>query len=238
MNLPPRWGDDELSSFMATAFGNTLATFVRKRPEFDLLIRTDAIFHKIADGSLNNPSNFLAALLFPRAHSAYRAACRLAVSGQIPETSVLLRSCIEYALYALHVEKNLPLAEVWLRRNDDDAARKACRQSFQHVKVIKTLADTDAQLHRAIDGLYERSIEFGAHPNEGGVTGSTTLQEEPDRKTFQGVYLHADGVPLSYAMKACAQVGVGALSIFEHIFRDRFRLLAMDVELQKLRQVL
>jgi hypothetical protein len=39
MCLPPRWGDDSLSSFLHQAFKNTLATFVRKHQSFELLLR-------------------------------------------------------------------------------------------------------------------------------------------------------------------------------------------------------
>jgi hypothetical protein len=68
------------------------------------------------------------------------------MSGQAVETYVVLRSCIEYAVYALHINKNPNLTELWLRRHDDGASTRSMRRQFEHVRVIKTLQDTDNTL--------------------------------------------------------------------------------------------
>lgn len=124
MKLPQRWGDDELSKFATDAFKNSLATFVHKREETQLLVAVDKCFHLIAQ-NLSNPPNFLVAIFLARSHSAFRAAARLATSGQIPESYVLLRSCIEYALYGLHIHINSEAAETWILRHDDESAQKS-----------------------------------------------------------------------------------------------------------------
>jgi hypothetical protein len=123
MRLPPRWGDDALSSFLNQAFQNTLATFVRKRQSFEMLLRIDESFLKIGE-NLSNPAGILGATLLLGSHSAFRAACRLATSGQAPESFPVLRACLEYALYALHINSNEPLREVWMRRHDNDKAKR------------------------------------------------------------------------------------------------------------------
>jgi hypothetical protein len=64
------------------------------------------------------------------------------------------------------------------------------------------------------------------------------LEEGPDRKTIQSVYLHGDGPALDGVRKATAQAGVGALRMFERIFRERFGLLSIDTDLEALRNVL
>ncbi len=50
--LPPNWADDSLTGFIEQAFGNTLATFVNKPAEFELLCRLDQAFFRIASNLL------------------------------------------------------------------------------------------------------------------------------------------------------------------------------------------
>ncbi len=129
MSLPPRWGDDSLSSFLDMAYKNVLATFVRKRRGHgvDLLIRIDQSFLRVGE-NLVNPSDTLGAVLLLRSHSAFRAACSLSMSGQVTEAFPVLRACLEYSLYALHINRQPDLGEVWLRRHDNHMARSAVRR--------------------------------------------------------------------------------------------------------------
>jgi len=112
MSLPPRWGDDSLSSFLDMAYKNVLATFVRKRRGHgvDLLIRIDQSFLRVGE-NLVNPSDTLGAVLLLRSHSAFRAACSLSMSGQVTEAFPVLRACLEYSLYALHINRQPDLGE-------------------------------------------------------------------------------------------------------------------------------
>src|SRR5579862_6761046 len=95
--LPRNWGDDPLSDFLNAAFSNCLATFVRRPDAFGLLRRVDHIYVGITE-NLTNPPDFLGAALFVRSHSAFRAAVRLVVSGQVADVFPVLRSCLEYAI--------------------------------------------------------------------------------------------------------------------------------------------
>ena len=202
-----------------------------------MLVAVDQSFAKIAE-NLTNPPDFLAAFMLIRSHTGFRGACRMAASGQVPETFPLLRSCIEYALYALHINAKPALGEVWMRRHDNEETLRACRTSFKHASVIDTLKRRDAKLHKTIALLYERTIDFGGHPNERAMTGNVRLTESKDGSTFSTAYLHGDALSLDHAIKTTAQIGLGSLITFEHIFKGRFRLLGIDIELQKLRSVL
>jgi len=204
------------------------------RPAVDVLIEIDGLFHKAAE-NLRNPPDFLGAMLLLRSHSAYRAATRLAMSGEASETFPLLRACLEYALYAVHINRNQGYGEIWLRRHDDEAALAEARRTFQHVTVMETLKSVDERLAQHIKALYERAIDFGAHPNERAMTGSMTITEVSDGKVFAAVYLHGDRLVLSHILKTTAQVGLGALLMLSIVFRDRFRLLAIDMNLDRLK---
>jgi len=235
MSLPPRWGDDRLSSFVDQAFNNTLGSFVQKHARFAVLERVDQNFLRIGE-NLINPPDFFGALLLLRAHSAYRAACRLAMSGQVPDAFPVLRACLEYSLYALHINTTPALGEVWLRRHDDAASLRRVRQEFTNAGVMATLRNRDANLFPIIEQLYERSIDFGAHPNERAITGSMAIERQPGRVEIQQIYLHGDSPSLDHGLKTTAQVGLGSLCIFQHIFLQRFRLLGIQDMIDQLRR--
>ena len=232
---PPGWGSDPLSEFIDNALVNIFATFVHKRIEYKHILHVDSCFYKAAS-NLSNPTDFIGAFLLLRSHSAYRAACRLALSGQAAESYVVLRSCLEYAIYALHINKNPRLAAIWLQRHDDDASLRAVRNEFQHAKVIGTLQRTDPKLYEAIALLYERTIDSGAHPNERAITGSTKIGDCAKSKEYLQIYLHGDGLALELALKTTAQCGLGGLLVFECIYPERFALLGMTEELHRLRR--
>ena len=237
MHLPPNWGDDALSSFLSQAFRNTLARFVRKGQGFQMLARVDRSFLKIGT-NLVNPPDLLGATLLLRSHSALRAACRLATSGQVPETFPVLRACLEYALYALHINSDQTLGETWMRRHDNADANRRVRRDFQHVIVMKTLRARAEKLHLIIEKLYERAVDFGADPNERAIIGSMTLEDRPDGVVLQQIYLHEDSLSLDHVIKTSAQIGLGSLCILRHIFRERFEILGLQDAIDQLRREL
>ncbi len=169
IQLPPDWDSDPISHFIQLSIQNIFATFHNMKEEYQDLKGINECFQKIIDHLLNTP-NFLEALFLLRAHSAYYAACRLAMSGQVPETFVILRSCLENALYALHIKNNPASGEVWLKRHDDENSLRATRNEFKYGNIIETLAKADSSLHATAKLLYERTIDFGAHPNERAMT--------------------------------------------------------------------
>lgn len=233
--LPPQWAKDELSSFLHDAFKNNLATFVQRPVEFALLSRIEDVYKKATNALANNPS-FLPSLFLLRSHGAFLGSVRSATSGQIPETYPLLRSCLEYALYAHHIELDEARAVTWIARHENSESVKACRKEFAHHRVIGSLAERHPTLHAVIEDLYERSIDFGAHPNERGLSISTAFREDEGVSVFQVAQLQSGGPAMDLAMRFTASTGIGALSIFEKIFESRFRLLAIDAELELLRR--
>ncbi len=235
--LPPNWADDSLTGFIEQAFGNTLATFVNKPAEFELLCRLDQAFFRIAS-NLHEPQDLIAALFLMRSHSAYRAACRMAMSGQITESFPVLRSYLESSLYAIHINQNPDLGEIWIRRHDDEESMRTVKREFTVRNVKNTLAATDNRLSQIIDDLYERTIDFGAHPNERAITGSMTMTHDDGCTEIQQIYLHGDSLALDHGIKTTAQIGLGSLSIFQNIFPERFQILGISAEIDQLQRVL
>lgn len=234
LSLPPRWADDSLSAFFDQAFKNVLGTFVRKQSETALLIEIDESFMKICSNLLN-PSDVIGALLLFRSHSAFRAACRLAVSGQISDAFPSMRSCLECALYALHINANPPKGELWIRRHDDDNSLRDVRREFAYSNVVRTLRQRDAALCSSIEDLYDRTIDFGGHPNERAVTGSMNMTKADGRIEMEQIYLHDDSLFLGHGLKSTAQVGLGSLCVFSHLFKERFAILGIQFTIDTLK---
>jgi len=232
---PPGWEDDSLSEFLETAYRNRWATFDNKKDWYGRLAGIDACFMQIAKEWLN-PINLVTPLLFLRSHAAYRAACEHAMAGQIAEIFPQLRASLEYAAYALHIDRNNDLVEVWLRRHDDHDAFNASKNHFKISEIKKTIKASNRHMADVFDELYQRTIDFGAHPNERAITGNMMISEHDGRKEFQSIYLHNDGLALTHGLKTTAQIGVCALEILQDAFKPRFELLGVRAELLKIRK--
>ncbi len=132
--VPAGWGDDELSKFLQHVHGNQFGTFVRKRAWYSRLAFIDGCFHRVAT-NITNPKNLVATALFYRSHSAYRAACGTAMAGQVNETFLLTRSCLEHAAYALRMDANSGHDVLWLNRNQSEADKWASINAFAMKKL-------------------------------------------------------------------------------------------------------
>lgn len=234
---PSDWTDDDLTYFIQLATNNIIATFHNKKKDFEIIKNIDKFFQTIIDHLLNAP-DFLAAMLLLRTHSAYRGACRLSLSGQVPETFVLLRSCIENALYALHINQNPEAGEKWLKRHDDKESLKVAKNEFKYVNVIKTLDSVNPSICQTVRILYERSIDFGAHPNERSITSSMKIIEKGERTEFKQLYLTGDTEQLSHGLKSTSQAGLCALYILRHVFKERFDILGITQKMDNYRSTL
>ncbi|MEN7433728.1 hypothetical protein VA599_23570 [Chromobacterium sp. TRC.1.1.SA] len=235
---PPKgWGTDELTKFLDIIHWNNWAVFSNKHAEFQLLQQVDQAFYTISS-NLNHPQTLLEPMLLLRSHSAYRAACGLVMGGQTVDAFPSLRSVLEYALYALHIRRNSGYGEVWMRRHESDDSIRACRRRFETRKVMATLAAADQSLHEKIRTLYERTVDYGAHPNERALTSSMQMRAGDDDVEFLHLYVVDDGPALAHAIKTSAQIGLGALLIFRMMFKERFDILEITPKLDELKKQL
>lgn len=218
---PPGWGEDTLTTFLDDARSNQFATFHNKKEAMAKLIMIDGAFLQIAEG-WTDPSDFVAATFFARSHAAFRAAVSCATAGQVYETFPCLRVCLEHAGYSALTNHNESLTKVWLNRHDDADALKAVRQTFTHANVRGAIAAKDQIAAEVYERLYQSYVDFGAHPNILGVAGSMRVVKDGENRVMQIIYLHEDGPPLELAVKSSARAGVCSLSIFQHVFPDRY----------------
>jgi hypothetical protein len=127
----------------------------------------------------------------------------------------------------LHIFKNPKLGNIWLNRHQDDASMRAMKREFRAVSVQKVVRSVDARLGKIYRMLYQRTIDFGGHPNVMSVTGNMTMTEQEDRVMMNHLYLNGDDDALLMVLKTSAQVGLTSLLAFQHVFQERFMLLGL-----------
>ena len=233
---PPAWGQDPLTSFFQSAFDNRKATFASNR-FFRLLIDIDMIF-EAALRDFVNPENQICVLLAQRGHSAFRACCEYAASGQLAECFPLLRSVLEYYVYALHISKYPKYGEVWVRRHDSKAQFDESRSKFEQHKLKLTLSNTNPELERIYKFLYQRTIDFGAHPNVRAVTGNMKMSTTVDAQYYETIYLHKDGLAMDHALKTSCEIALLCIEILPYLFQSRCKEINLDIRLQGLKSML
>ncbi|MBO6883053.1 MAG: hypothetical protein JJ869_05655 [Marivita sp.] len=114
-------------------------------------------------------------------------------------------------------------------RHDNEEARKKVRNTFSITKIQKQICSKTPELGEIFTLLYERSIDYGAHPNERGASLSTEIKHLDDGGVeFGTIYLHADGMQLDFAVRSAAQVGLWVLRIAQEIYPLRTQALGMD----------
>lgn len=232
---PPGWGDDELTKYFDAARSNQWATFWNKRPIVRKLIAIDAQFLTISKDWLN-PQSEIAAFLLLRCHAAFRAASGLATAGQVAETYLLCRAMLEYAAYAVHVYRDAPLGMVWLNRHKDAASMEAQKNAFSHRKVLASVTAANLHAGKRFEDLYQRTIDFGGHPNERSVTGNMKMVDEPGKRTMLSIMQHGGGVQLDHALKCVAQCGMVSLEMLQVVFNARFEILGINAAMLELRK--
>jgi hypothetical protein len=233
-DAPPGWGEDGLTKYFDAARSNQQGSYVHKRPAVQRLIAIDALFDRISQ-NLMNPQNFIAALLLTRCHAAFRSAAANAMAGQVGEVYEHCRAMLERAAYAVHIERDPTLGPIWLDRHQDGDSMAAQRCAFSHQKVLASVKKANVSASERFEELYQRTIDFGGHPNERSVTGNLKMVQELDKRIYLSVMQHGDGIELDYALKVVAQCGLVSLEMLQVIFNARFELLGINAEMLALR---
>jgi len=225
---------DNLSPFLERVAANQKANIAKFPAPYQLLRRVDTCL-STAGKNLINPNPVLAGLMLLRCQYAYKAAAGMALSGQVVEAFVMMRSCLEYAGYALAIFQDPALQTVFMVRHASAEGMSAQKRKFRIGKIRSIIASFDTRLAEVFQTFYERSVDFGGHPNPHGIMSAIQMPESPVDQSFTALALSTDKQVLLHAMKSAAQVGLTALFIFQHIFKPKFELLGIREEMDKLR---
>lgn len=232
---PPNWDADEIARYIDNCRQNQYATFANKG-SLKPLKQIDKCFRRALDKPIN-PRPWFPLQFLHRSHSAFLAATGMAMAGQTVEVYALLRLSLESAAYGFYINRNVARAERWLRRHDSNAEKRSVQQEFQHRKIKEHIYGSAKVLAEIYERLYERTIDFGAHPNEKGFSSHTKILKDQEQTEFLQIYLQEDGPQLDQAIKTAGQVGFWALSIFQLVYPEKWELLGIKFELNELRKI-
>ncbi len=231
------WGDDSLTKLLYNAHFNILTIDAKLRIISQRLKEIHEAFEAVIEYARSVSNVSFNHFMFHRAHSAYFAGFRLSTAGQCSESYMVLRGCLELALYTFHFHKTPGGAEKWLRRHDDEDSMRAVKKEFRPSEMLKILANKDSELGEIAKQLYDYCIDYGAHPNEKGLTSSIDMNEEDSAKVYSLIYLNkGNSLAMKWALKMTAEVGVCCLMIFAHIFPEHFLKSGVSAQLAGLRQ--
>ena len=106
------------------------------------------------------------------------------------------------------------------------------------MQVVQSVKAANVHAADRFEKLYQRSIDFGGHPNERSVTGSMKMVEQTDRREVLAVMLHGDDLAFNAGLKSVAQCAMVSLEMLQVIFNARFELLGVNAEMLRLRREL
>ncbi len=227
---PPGWTKDELTKFIETANRNAWATYVHL-PEYAKRLNVVHLLFKTAGENLTNSPDWFTGFFLLKSHSHYLAATRLATSCQIPETYMVLRGCLESALYGFYLHKHPASRVVWLSRHNDEASKKQVRREFQIGTMLDEVKGIDTSLANVLEQLYDQTIDYGAHPNERALSAHLRRQDGDDFVQFNYHYLDDNPLALQLALKTCLRVGIDCLKLFRLVYQERFDLLGLTQQI-------
>lgn len=228
------WGEDDLTKFFDMARVNQQANRTNFAPVYATIRRIDDAL-ATAGKNLVNSKPIMACVLLLRCQYAFKTAAGMALAGQVVETFVMLRSVLEYAGYALVIHENPALEDVFINRHQSEAEMKAQKVRFKISEVRACIGRFDGKLAENFDVFYQRSIDFGGHPNPHATFSAMQLEEKDGSTGITTLALSADVKVIAHALKSVAQVGLTVLYIFQHIFVAKFELLGIRAEIDALR---
>lgn len=162
----------------------------------------------------------IAGFLGISSHANYLAAISCALRGQSPQTFMILRGCVESAMYAYLIGLNREEANIWIKRREDPAKAKA---TFTANRTIQKLVSRDPNLAAMLKDTYQWMIEFGGHPNPRSIIDHIRpKQADADgNHPFSFVYIQSsDSGAALRALAACIENGCMAVALLAHTVQD------------------
>jgi hypothetical protein len=172
-----------------------------------------------------------ASILLLNAHASFRAAIRLALSGQLLPVFMTLRGSVESALYANAMAIKPELQDVWLKRGSDEKGRQACRDEFTVGKMFQYLEKAhNKEFSESVRTIYDSTIDFGAHPNNHLLIRSVRIEAlVTGERALDFAYIHGSGsFELRQSLVACAEIGLSVFLVALICFSKHPRLNSLN----------
>lgn len=223
---PPGWGEDTISPFIYQAIKNTFASFNNLKKEYGILEEVNSIFDILRNNATPDYESLKQWFLFD-SHSAFLCATRLAMSGHFSETFMVLRGCIERAVYGFHIHHHKDLNMTWLKRHNDEESKKIVKKEFKIGKLLSFLIEKDSLIGQRTKELYEFTIDYGAHPNEKAFSSKMEIEKVGDKEIHRLLYLPGNELLFKALMVSTVKIGLCSLNIFKLVYKERFDILGL-----------
>jgi hypothetical protein len=210
------------------------ANRVRFADCYDVIERIDRCFVR-AGKNLINPKPPMTGNLVLRCQYAFKTAAGLALAGQVPEAFVMQRSVLEYAGYCLTIYEKPELEGVFVLRHLGPDEMKEQGDAFKIGVVKEVVLRFEPTLANIFDENYQRSIDFGGHPNPHASFSAAVLDESDGEKSVTVLAISDDRKIIKFVLKGTAQVGLTALCVLQHVFREKFEVLGIRQEMDALK---
>jgi hypothetical protein len=234
-SFPEGWADDPVTDFIEQAHENSFAAFVHFPDFFRRLIDLDALYRKAVQ-FFGRPDDWLIGVFLLRTHAALLGATRLATSGQVPESYMVLRSALETSLYALYIQRDPSRAQTWFKRSEGEEARKLARNEFAISKPLSVLSKENPALHSWAKELYDLCIEQGGHPNVDAFMAQMQVRTKEEGIHLDLNYLSGPTTALQLCLKSLLRTGIVSLRIIEQVVPQRFEILGISSQLRHLQE--
>jgi hypothetical protein len=225
-----------LQKFLDTIHANQQANRVNFPQWYAIIERIDECFVR-AGKNLTNPKPVITGNLLLRCQYAFKTGAGMALAGQVVEVFVMLRSALEYAGYCLTIYETPALENVFIGRHMSASEMRAQKEAFKISAIRAAIRRHDEKLAELFDDLYQRSIDFGGHPNPHGSFSAMVLDDSGGEAGMTTLAISNDPTTLAHALKNTAQVGLTALHILQHVFTAKFELLGIRHDLEVLRNI-
>ena len=229
------WGRDELTKEIEETFCNIGVSFLKLKPHFELLKKAHKIYvDAFAQISTNTLEGNIAHLLFGRNFGCFLGAVRLSSSGQMVETWVMLRACVENSLYAFYIFGSPARATIWVNRHKNEVAKKKCRDTFKVANIWAELKTRSTAIAKEAKQLYDKAIDFGAHPNERSVFTNIVPKQNGSGLSLRLV--NADPTFIRTAVIYTIKTSLLTFRIFALVLPEVFEQPNLDIKVQNLKK--
>jgi hypothetical protein len=225
-----------LQEFFDTLRSAQQANRARFADWYNIIERIDQCFVRVGMNLVKLQSPLTGAFLL-RSQYAFKTAAGMALAGQVVENFVMQRSVLEYAGYCLLIFDTPSLEGVFLGRHAPNSkAMKTQKEAFNIGTVKVALRRCDTRLADIFVEDYERSINFGAHPNPHAALSAIVPDERDGLNSLTVLAISNEPKIIVHALKCTAQVGLTALCVLQHVFKAKFELLGIRQEIDALKK--
>lgn len=218
------WSKAALFKLLTNAHSNSLKSLINLEGHLKLAKDVVDAFEKTQKKlAYSNEHELNIAALFSRAYGSFLASIGLASSGQLAESWAVSRACIENALYAFYMHDDVGLFQIWSEREKSKQDKTECRKYFQHSKVIGKLKAKHSKLANRANKLYQKCIDYGAHPTQWSVATNSEILKQQGRQVAKILLLNCEDSYMRTCLLLGIDAGLCALSIFNMVYPDEFK---------------